>query len=388
MRKYITEREVYKKLKVLERHSSYKKPYFNFKSHPHGELRYSWPGFPAHDRPPGPGFPGALGPQYGDCELACLGGILDCEEGGCDPVTCICGEPPYYIDIIEDPTGQAWTENVVGSVADGTQNKNYTPGESNALGGFPAVCIPEDALGASQDGLEFPEIVAVVSDQRGQRSLVTFPVVDCKPDCCEDLSLTGADTVNPGATWTGSIVHGVDCCEDMDLQVTSNSGCTIGGVLDELCHEVLVSVGDSDCGSFTVTITDQKEGCPGETAEKTVRINNTGQGGAWTPGTPCSINPPGCNAPFTGACYNHGTVINGSCIVEDLRYVFSRQSCSTNLPGLGCLTGCQFSSCPASCSGPPCDNPGQNNRPCSCTGAGKAGWFWDVRIDTWECTCP
>ncbi|MHA2045982.1 MAG: hypothetical protein ACW99G_14410, partial [Candidatus Thorarchaeota archaeon] len=52
MRRYITEREVYKKLMILERHSSFKKPYWNFGSHPQGELRYSAPGFPPGDRYP------------------------------------------------------------------------------------------------------------------------------------------------------------------------------------------------------------------------------------------------------------------------------------------------------------------------------------------------
>lgn len=205
--------------------------------------------------------------------------------------------------------------------------------------------------------------------------------------CCVELEITGADTVNPGSVWTGYISGASKCCAELNLEVTSNSGCTIGGAMNEFCTEIYVTPGADDCGGFTVTITDEGEECSAS-ASKSVRINNTGQGGAWTIGSSCSINPPGCNAPFTGACYNHGVGINGNCTVEFSRWVYHYQTCSTNLPALACLTGCAYANCPVSCAGPPCFTPTQNTRPCPCTGSGKQGYFWDSRVDTWECVCP
>jgi hypothetical protein len=211
--------------------------------------------------------------------------------------------------------------------------------------------------------------------------------LDCV-SCCEELEITGDATVNPGATWTGTIIGAGKCCTELDLQVTSNSGCTIGGAMDEFCTEVAVGVGADDCGGFTVTITDLTENCSAS-ASFSVRINNTGQGGSWTAGAQCSINPPGCNAPFTGACYNHGVGINGNCIIGLSKWVYHYQPCSTNLEGwMPCGTGCQVEHCPTSCAGATCSGVPYNTRPCPCTGAGYQGWWWDSRVDTWECVCP
>lgn len=100
----------------------------------------------------------------------------------------------------------------------------------------------------------------------------------CDCPCGDSLALTGADTVNPAATWTGTITP---ACPEVICSVESNSGCTLSCSVSGDGTQVTVTPLATDCGSFTVTLTQpgDDEECP--PASKTVRINNTGQGGSW-----------------------------------------------------------------------------------------------------------
>ena len=93
-------------------------------------------------------------------------------------------------------------------------------------------------------------------------------------ECCTDTgtTLTGADTVAQGATWTGTINP---ACTGFECRVQSNSGCVLS--CDISGPTVTVPVPSGACGSFTVTVSDNKQGCNAN-ANKTVRITG---GGSW-----------------------------------------------------------------------------------------------------------
>lgn len=103
--------------------------------------------------------------------------------------------------------------------------------------------------------------------------------VECG-ECCADFTLTGNATVDPGATWTGTIDP---ACPGAECFVSSNSGCSLECDVNAAGSQVTVTVGASDCGSFTVTVRDTvKDGeCYANQDSYTVMINNTGQGGEY-----------------------------------------------------------------------------------------------------------
>lgn len=361
MRKYITEREVYRKLKILERHSSFKKPYWNFGSHPHGELKYSWPGFPAHERMPPWSPPDGPIEVPSGCEIACIGGILNCKTGGCDDITCICGFPFYEVIIIEDPTG----------------------GQATVVNGDrPQVCIPKDIV---LDPSTYPVIVAEVNDGIGQRTLVEFPLVDCL-DCCEDFTLTGADTVNPGATWSGTVDPR---CVNATAEAEDSCGNPVAVTFADGVN-VSFTAGGAQCGQIKVTVTQTDEkGCNVFIATKGVRINNTGQGGGYGDQTNCCNNTPFCNtccgvsdACSVGGC--DGPRVAGAAVTIEVDGVWYRL-------GLG-GGGDPDCSDPIYCR--PCDTTGFPNKGCTpfhgCTGscATSYEYQWLYSVCTWSCACP
>lgn len=95
-------------------------------------------------------------------------------------------------------------------------------------------------------------------------------------ECCTDggTTLTGADTVAAGAVWTGTISP---ACDGFECRVASNSECVLGCEMNPGGSSVTVGVPAGACGSFTVSVFDDKQGCEAF-ANKTVRITD---GGAW-----------------------------------------------------------------------------------------------------------
>jgi len=104
------------------------------------------------------------------------------------------------------------------------------------------------------------------------------------PDWCCDAFAVTADqaTVDPGATAKFTIGPP---CPGATCTVTSNSGCAANKLacsVSEDGSKALVVVGGTACGSFDVTVTQAATAsCAQYSASTTVRINNTGQGGAW-----------------------------------------------------------------------------------------------------------
>lgn len=223
-----------------------------------------------------------------------------------------------------------------------------------------------------------------------------FPVtLDCV-DCCEQFSLTGAATVNPGATWTGTINPP---CPGATCEVVSNSGCTLACVIDDAGSQVQVTTDANDCGSFTVTVTESGglvEGCQGYSATKAVRINNTGQGGSWTSlGSPTNCTAAGtCCSSATGTC-TCGTLVGVplGCVVDECKYngvggtgtlcmcVNAPWCCTSPLSTRPCSTACPNpcgQSCATTCPAPSCPIP-----PGSWTGECKIQWT----SQEWRCAC-
>ncbi|MHA2069145.1 MAG: hypothetical protein ACXABY_32705 [Candidatus Thorarchaeota archaeon] len=111
MRRTLTERYVYKKLGMLEKHSMWKKPYrrgFKGGSHKVGELEYKPPGV----RPPGGGGGGCPPhcgrpppPPIGGCtRFAALPTMIDC-DGGIGTISAICAQGRLTGRVLSDPTG-------------------------------------------------------------------------------------------------------------------------------------------------------------------------------------------------------------------------------------------------------------------------------------------
>lgn len=312
---------------------------------------------------PGPGGEGMIGPYDGH-DPPPDEGCEDCTIAGPTSIEC----------------GNAWMGQVIPSecagfitFAVGQDGEEMATAVTDA--GFIVVAVPSDTE-------ETAMIICSSGGLHGATCCVTVDI-DC---CCAEFTVSGAATVSPDSIWSGTVDPP---CPTATCEVTSNSGCSLSCGFDG--ETVTVTVSDTDCGSFTVTITDDKEGCSA-VGTATVRINNEGQGGGWVEQSNCKYYNVGpakhCNAPFQGACYKRSTTINNTCIVGDTKYISARQNCSTNLPGSGCLTGCPLSECPGSCSGSPCAGEGQNNYTCPCSGAGQSGWWWDLTVQLWSCVCP
>ena len=367
MRRTLTERYVYKKLGVLERHSSFKKPYRQRSPHKLGELDYSYrdqSGNPGTGGPPPPGFGGCA-----DAPMVCLGGMLDCEQGGCDLIACICGAPPYNVSILSDPTEQAWTEP----------------------GFFPKVCVPE---GMKLD-LEHGEIIARVTDANGQSFVTTHSLVDCA-QCCDPFVLGGDDNKDPNSTWTGTITP---ACEGATVVVTSNSGCTLSGTVASDGATVSVPIGALDCGAFTVTVSFNESGCDVQSASITVRINDTGaNGGDWALDTViwCRVQS-GCGGhdctcaggDCVGVPHNHAACIDGE-------YRYGLGNAAPNLCTLLYKEYCSRINAGDNfdCEGkPPCLDTTHYDctTNCTCPACGGApaanDWYWDCHRCVWECAC-
>lgn len=97
-------------------------------------------------------------------------------------------------------------------------------------------------------------------------------IIECS-GCCASFTLSGADTVAPGSTWTGTISP---ACPYATCSVVSNSGCDLSCSINEAGSSVSVVTGGSDCGGFTVTVEDDGFKCT-ESDSKFVRIT----GGSW-----------------------------------------------------------------------------------------------------------
>lgn len=124
--------------------------------------------------------------------------------------------------------------------------------------------------------------------------------------CCEEFEIIGAETVNPGTVWGGAITPP---CPGATCTVTNNNGCPMTCSVNSDGTSVTVPVGAKNCGSFTVTVTEdtstpqkQEDNCPGESASTSVRIN--GNGGFWK--TCWSTRSIFCNGPFCGCSWEEG----------------------------------------------------------------------------------
>ena len=131
-----------------------------------------------------------------------------------------------------------------------------------------------------------------------------FVELDCAA-CCEQFEIVGPDTVNAGSTWAGSITPP---CPGAECTVSSNAGCPMTCTVNPDGSTVSVPVGAKNCGSFTVTVTEdtstpqkQEDNCPGESASKTVRINDNS---GWIACGSCSFFL--CNGPFCSCDFIDG----------------------------------------------------------------------------------
>lgn len=204
--------------------------------------------------------------------------------------------------------------------------------------------------------------------------------------CCEDLTISGDETVNQGATWTGTITP---ACPGASCQVSSNSGCDLSCNVNEEGSQVTVGVGGSDCGSFMVTVTDEKGGCS-ESDSFSVRINS----GGWTycsaTGYDCwsSCHCAGTFQISSSTWYNIvaggyrvGTLYNkygyccpggGTCKDEDKYYecAYNCKYWECNLGTVDCNGGLAL--CGESCLS---------------TGESAVYFWWVDTIQEWDCSC-
>ncbi|MHA2351157.1 MAG: hypothetical protein ACXADL_16180, partial [Candidatus Thorarchaeota archaeon] len=286
--------------------------------------------------------------------------ILDCENGGCDIITCICHVYPLEGVILEDPTGSA-----------------YITGGSGPTDWL-MVCIE-----GGKSNITYGEVIVQVTDAALQVAITSHPLVDCT-DCCSAFSLTGAATVNPGVDWTGTLTP---CCEDAIVDISDGPDCgTVTPTLSGDGCTVTASVSDSACGTFTVRVRQTKTGCDALEATFVVRINNTGQGGSWAF---LNSNPGNCNASGNCGCGYGSGLPYAACVFEGFKYGTNNGAtfdCSQNF-GYSCFGG---TSCDDGGSYPPC---GGGSYECGDPGpacGNPADWctgkVWHKC--EWSCSCP
>lgn len=146
------------------------------------------------------------------------------------------------------------------------------------------------------------EVVVCVSSIDGSCSDCRSFKLECGL-CCEEFEIIGADTANPSSIWSGAITPP---CPGAECTVSNNSGCPMECEVNPDGSTVTVGVGAKNCGSFTVTVTEDvstqqkiEDECTAETATKTVRIN--GNGGGWQAcggGSFFLCNGPFCHCEF------------------------------------------------------------------------------------------
>lgn len=310
---------------------------------------------------PWPGWdpPVVYPPGGGDCQLACNPSMLDC-KGGCTKIACICGGGILSASVKSDPTG--------GMIQIADASPSHV-----------TVCLNGDP---GDLGEEYPKAVISVSGIGGSVD-VEVALVDCL-DCCEDFEITGAATVNPGATWTGTISP---ACPGATCEVSSNSGCSLSCSVNGAGSQVTVTPGASDCGSFTVTVSDGTGDACSASASAVVRINNTGQGGAWSIvqsnlGGGCQ----GANCTFGSYTYNHSPITN-----EQYKYGLGINCQNDWTQKCYGVEGCADDGTPPPGSSPEsCDDKGTNCSGSPCDGGARTCCdcnHYNYSKCEWICSC-
>ena len=143
----------------------------------------------------------------------------------------------------------------------------------------PGELIPQ-AVGAkyiAPENNDGAEVTVCVSSVDGSCSDCRTFTIDCAV-CCEQFEIVGADTVNANSTWQGAIDPP---CPGATCTVSSNAGCPMTCEVNTSGTVVSVPVGIKNCGSFTVSVTEDvstpqkiEDNCTAKTASKTVRIND------------------------------------------------------------------------------------------------------------------
>jgi hypothetical protein len=209
-------------------------------------------------------------------------------------------------------------------------------------------------------------------------------VVSCDTCCGEEgWTLTGADTVVQGNTWTGTISP---ACPGTTCEVSSNSGCSLSCNVNDAGSEVTVGTAGTDCGQVTVTITNPGgENCVNPTATANFRITG---GGNWdlkeTSTDLCQSGCGGGDGSCGGAHCNAGGAIDNPapCVSEPYKYgsgcTGGNPPCCMNTWTRQCkgtIAGC------VACTPPPC-GPGLKScsTPYYCS---SCGWW---RCE-WKCSC-
>jgi hypothetical protein len=205
-------------------------------------------------------------------------------------------------------------------------------------------------------------------------------IVGCE-ECCEQMELTGLDTVAAGNPWTGTINPACPCAE---CEVISNSGCSLGCTMNEAGSQVTVTPGGGDCGSFTVTVTDKCVGdeCDANQVVKTVRI--TGGGAQWSFVSSADNH---CNDSGQCGCGYGFATPYAACIFGGFKYGTNNGAtfdCSQAF-GYSCVAGAD---CGAGDAYPPCGGGAQCGDPGGACGGGPQWCTSKVwHKCEWKCSC-
>ena len=233
------------------------KPYWRDPDIPGFGWEYMGPGWwewPPFSYPGGGGFGagGDTGPYDDDEGLPPGEGCTECKIVG--PASVECGDA--WI-------GQIIPSQCAGFIAFGLGLEEGESFETVATHtGAIVVAVPASASSATM-------LICSSGGETGVTCCLEV-AIEC---CCTQFALTGAGTVNPGNSWVGTISP---ACPSAECSVVSNSGCSLSCSLNEAGSQVTVGTGGGDCGGFTVTVTDPRDGCS-ITDSKFVTIN----GGSW-----------------------------------------------------------------------------------------------------------
>lgn len=196
-------------------------------------------------------------------------------------------------------------------------------------------------------------------------------IVECG-ECCAEFTLSGASTVAPGSTWTGTISP---ACPGASCTVISNSGCSLDCTVNEAGSQVTVDTDAGDCGGFTIIVTDETTGeCTANSDSMFVKIT----GGVWTHDQSSSdLGLRGCD---TGTCPGQG---GNTAKYNDFCYSGAYKYGGWEVVGLACEGNWGYwcygtGECSADGSQPPCMSKSDTCGDC-------IAWSWWRCV--YECSC-
>ena len=265
--------------------------------------------------------------------------------------------------------------------------------------GWSATCgeiLSVSAIGARWKAPEWPATCTICAVGPGCESCIDVTVT-C-PDCCEQFTLSGPDTVAAGNNWVATIspaCPGLNCTDH--VTVVSNSGCTgLTCSINAAGSQLTIGGTSGKCGQIDVTITKPQPGCDPDPVVASDSFRITGAG-TWKyltdSGNLCYSGCGGGDGTCGGGHCNCGSIVDypAPCISEPYKYgtgadLYTGNNACRDSWTRQCKGKADPSDC-IDCTPPPCGSAKSCTVPPPTCGGGapcSACGYW---VCEWKCTC-